>query len=106
MANASERIMAGEVARCTNCGNRFSTKQAAELVDIHQYIYGEAHLRCPQCDTIYHPIDGGGCGHYIQSQRFQNKKIQLRAERRSPNWMEMAHKATYVYGWRGYPLAK
>jgi hypothetical protein len=102
--NVACRILTGSIARCVSCFCRFSVEAAARRVYMGDYFFGGEHLRCPECGEIHNPIEGGGAGHYVQSQRFQNKKRQLRAELRSPDWMEEMHSATYVHGWRGYPL--
>lgn len=101
--NVASRVLSGSIARCVSCFIRFRVEAAARRVFTGDYMFGDDHVRCPECGEIHHPIEGGGSGHYVQSQRFQNKKIQLRNEGRSPAWMEKMHIDTYVHGWRGYP---
>ena len=102
--NVASRVLAGSIARCVSCYSRFRVEAAARRVSMGDYLFGNAHICCPECGEVHHPIEGGGCGHYVQAQRFQNKKIQLRNECRSPEWMERMHTGTYIHGWCGTPL--
>lgn len=102
--NASSRMMSGEIARCTSCYHRFSTEAAARRVTHSDYLFNGDNITCPMCGTAHRPIEGGGAGHYVQAQRYQRKKTQLRKENRCPDWMWAMHTATYVHGWRGVPL--
>ena len=102
--NASTMIMDGLTAKCTNCGHKINVEAAARRVTMDGYMWGREYIACPECGADYHPISGGGCGHYVQAQRFKRKRYLLQKQRRWLPWIEQMHRDTYVHGWRGYRL--
>lgn len=105
---AAEATMAtskyNENVRCTKCNERFCEQSALERIPFFEYLMGETLPTCPFCGHERRPLSGGGCGHYVQSQRFKRVKAALRGLGCCPDWIEDTHMHTYVHGWDGAPL--